>query len=67
MKILIDQALLENSFDALNHCLTYFEEKKPNGCGFNDDRDCSPYNDAKEAFHLLMQALNEIQKERKTK
>jgi hypothetical protein len=36
--------------EALEHCLAYFEAKRPQGCGIADDRDCSPYNDAVEAL-----------------
>lgn len=36
--------------EALEHCIAYFEKYKPKFCGVEDDRDCSPYNDAVEAI-----------------
>ena len=36
--------------EALEHCVAYFKQYKPQYCGIDDDRDCSPYNDAIEAI-----------------
>ena len=36
--------------EALEHCIAYFKAKRPVGCGVDDDRDCSPFNDAIQAI-----------------
>jgi hypothetical protein len=36
---------------ALEHVVAYLEKYKPKYCGIEDDRDCSPYNDAVKALN----------------
>lgn len=37
---------LEEMEWALEHCIAYFQNFKPKGCGIEDNRACSPYNEA---------------------
>ena len=37
--------------EALEHCVAYFKKYKPSHCGIEDDRYCSPYNDAIQALY----------------
>lgn len=42
---------------ALEHCLAYFQNFKPKGCGIDDDRSCSPYNEALKALENYKKSL----------
>lgn len=43
-------AAVPELLSALEHCVAYFEKYKPEYCGLEDDRECSPYNDAIKAI-----------------